>query len=82
MINYELLGTHKNKGRILIARATVAELRSEAIGLELDHWAIYKAFVSGRPFHNATDEAYLVEHFNDPYWLNRGVDSTQRSVRL
>lgn len=75
MTNFELLGTHKCKGRTLIAGATVAGLRNEAIGLELDHWAIYKAFVTGRPFHNATDEAYLVEHFRDPYWLNRGVDS-------
>ena len=75
MINFELLGTQKAKGRIMLTGATVKELRSDAIALELDHWAIYKTFANGRPFHNATDEAYLVEHFRDPYWLNRGVDS-------
>jgi len=35
----------------------------------LDDWALYKAYHQGRPFHNATDERYLIDH-DDPFWRN------------
>ena len=37
---------------------------------DLRRWAIYRSYVNGRPFHNATDESYLIEH-DDIYWHNR-----------
>ena len=72
----ELLGTTSGCVRVML-KGTLPELRRKAKaykcnGDSLKHWAIYRAYVQGRPFHNATDERFLIEHHNDPYWLNRG----------
>lgn len=77
---FELLGTTTGCIRIMLKARSVQALRAKARtyniqGDTLKHWAIYRPFVQGRPFHNATDERYLVEHWQDPYWLNRGFES-------
>jgi len=79
--SYELLGTTKGRVRYLLHGVTVEEVRRKVAEWGFISYAIYKTSVNGRRFHNATDEDFLVEHFNDPYWLNRGVDSTPRSVQ-
>ena len=75
---FELLGTTTGCVRVMLRSRSVRLLRQRAMaynvrGDTLKHWAIYRLFVNGRPFHNATDEKYLVEHWRDPYWLNRGI---------
>ena len=49
---------------------TMRKVKQMAAANNLKHWAIYRQYVNGRIFHNATDPAYLVEHNNDPFWLN------------
>lgn len=70
---YCLLGTEHNSVRVMRKSNSLRPLRE--YGATLRHYAIYREFISGRGlgrFHNATDERYLVEHRNDPYWVNRG----------
>lgn len=75
----ELLGTTTGGSRILL-RGTLEQLRMLAVDCRcneepLRHWAIYRGWMQSVRFHNATDERFLIEHHNDPYWLNRGVPS-------
>ena len=65
-----LLGSDQINCRTMF-EGTLAKARKFAHVNNLAHWAIYRPFVHGRPFHNATDERYLIEHSNSPYWLNR-----------
>ena len=67
-----LLGTDKRQSRTMF-EGTLVKARRFAKVNNLAHWAIYQPFYKGRSFHNATDESYLIEHCNDPYWLNRGM---------
>ena len=64
-----LIGTHQNGVRTTF-EGTIQKVRRFAKVNDLRHWAVYHPFVKGRPFHNATDPAFLVEHNNSPYWLN------------
>jgi len=73
-----LIGTSEACGRTMVEHQSIDALRERARKLKLKHWAIYRDSVRGRKFHNATDEDYLVEHFNSPYWLNRGVESANK----
>ena len=68
-----LLGTHQGQIRTMF-EGTLPKVRHFAKVNNLKHWAIYRPYFQGRPFHNATDERYLIEHCNSPYWLNRGFE--------
>ena len=46
----------------------LAFVRSQAENLT--DWSIYRAYLNGKPFHNATDEAFLLDH-DSRYWRNR-----------
>jgi len=74
--NMELIGTTHNNVRVLY-KGSLAKLRRIAKDpkANLKHSAIYRQVVGSETFHNATDERFLVEHYHDPYWLNRGVGS-------
>lgn len=41
-------------------------------GSQIRLWSLYRDFYQGRPFHNATDSDYLVDH-DDPYWNDKEV---------
>ena len=60
----QLLGTTKNQCRVS-HKGSLLKLREIANGLSC--WAIYRDYVNGKPFHNATDETFLIEH-NDPFF--------------
>ena len=70
----ELLGTDRYNCRVLL-RGRPRKLKAQAMAQGLRHWAIYRSCTVHGPFHNATDERYLLWHHEDPYWLNRGVPS-------
>ena len=69
-----LIGTDRLCCRTMYT-GTMRKAKQMAAANNLKHWAIYRQYVNGRIFHNSTDPAYLVEHHNDPYWLNNGVAS-------
>ena len=71
----ELLGKDKWECRILW-RGKPHELEERAKERQLRYWAVYRSHSVHGPFHNATDERYLLCHHEDPYWLNRGIPST------
>ena len=66
---YELIGTTHNNVRTASKSASLPALRK--YGAALKYYAIYQVHTSKGQFHNATDEHFLVEHHNDPYWINR-----------
>ena len=70
----ELLGTDRHGCRVLL-RGRAEKMGAQAIAQGLRHWAIYRGCTVQGPFHNATDERYLLWHHEDPYWLNRGIPS-------
>lgn len=64
----QLIGqTRQNVG--VLYHGPLARLRRLAASLR--EYAIYRDTVHGYPFHNSTDERYLIEH-DSPYWRNRG----------
>lgn len=67
---YCLLGSDTGQCRVIKNDNSLPRLRS--YGATLAHYAIYHNMVNGRNFHNSTDEKFLVEYHNDPYWQNRG----------
>lgn len=75
MYKVELLGSDHIGCQTLI-RGTLRRVKRIAHARNLKHWAIYRTMYKGRRFHNATDSDFLIEHHDDPYWLNRGVAST------
>ena len=73
----ELLGTDQRGCRVgRSGRPGKLQVWAKAQGLRF--WAIYRSHTMGGPFHNATDERYLLWHHQDPYWLNRGVPSDKK----
>ena len=64
-----LLGTNKRQCRVMI-EGSFPQLVTA--GRDLQRWAIYHAYMMWGPFHNSTDERYLVAHWQDHYWINRG----------
>jgi len=75
----ELLGSTTGNVRVLL-KGTVNQLRARAKvykcnGHPLKHWAIYVCYTKWGHFHNATDDRFLVEHWQDLFWLNNGVES-------
>lgn len=65
-MRYHLLGTTKNSVRTHYESTSLKELRE--FGSQLRYYSIYKQYHNGRMFHNATDENFLVEHKDDPFW--------------
>lgn len=70
MKKYCLLGSDKLQCRVISQSNSLQELRN--YGSSLAHYAIFFNMWQGRNFHNSTDERFLVEYHNDPYWINRG----------
>ncbi|MHA2067586.1 MAG: hypothetical protein ACXABY_24745 [Candidatus Thorarchaeota archaeon] len=68
----ELLGTTQQTVRVM-HKGSLLNLRRWAQVQDLKFYAIYRDYWQLRRFHNATDKRFLIEHRNDPYWLNRGV---------
>lgn len=66
---YELIGTTHRGVRVTSKSMSLSKLRE--YGATLKYYAIYRMYTSKGQFHNATDEHFLVEHHNDPYWINR-----------
>ena len=66
----QLLGTTQNGCRVIM-RGSSSRMRKLAAQNNLAHWAIYRDCTINGPFHNATDESYLLSYHNDPYWINR-----------
>lgn len=71
----QLLGSTKS-GMAVLYKGRLSYLRK--IAKALRRWAIYRDYVQGRPFHNATDERYLIDH-DDLYWHNR--ENRQENTR-
>ena len=67
---YCLLGSDKNQCRVM--RKSNDQFALREYGLTLNEYAIYRNMWQGRNFHNATDERFLIEYYNSPYWNNRG----------
>ena len=67
-MNVIVLGSTKGGGRTQF-EGSMQRARRFIKANNLARWAIYRPYVNGRPFHNATDPDYLIEH-NDPYWRN------------
>jgi len=64
-----LLGTNKKQCRVM-RQGSFPQL--VVFGRHLAHWAIYHERMMWGLFHNGTDERYLVIHWKDHYWINRG----------
>ena len=72
-----LLGTDKRQCRTM-RRGSFPQLVT--YGRTLQRWAIYWERMIWGEFHNSTDERYLVAHWNDHYWLNRGFSEYDYSL--
>ena len=72
---YWLCGTMQPNGRTGFYGKTVQELEREAKRLNLREWAIYR---NDQHFHSTTQKEYLVKHFNDQYWINKGVEGIKK----
>ena len=66
-----LIGTTTNQC-VVSHTGSFPELVS--LGRALAYWAIFWDHLSHGPFHNATDDRYLVAHWRDPFWLNCGFE--------
>jgi hypothetical protein len=64
-----LMGTDKIGCRTMF-EGTIQKARNFASVNDLRFWSIYRPMFKGRNFHNATDPDFLIEHNNDPFWLN------------
>lgn len=71
----QLLGHDKQGCRVGVWYGKPHELHAQAIAAHLVSWAIYRDYTVHGAFHNATNELCLLWHYNDSYWLNRGVSS-------
>jgi hypothetical protein len=73
MSQYEVIGS-RSQVRGLVKCKDIAS--AEDAAQTFDHCAIYRMYdAKGNRFHSTADEAFLVKHYNDPFWINRGVKS-------
>ena len=64
-----LTGCNHNGCIVQMKHANIKILRS--YGRLLQYYSIYKEYHAGVEFHDSTDERFLIEWENEPYWRNR-----------